>query len=268
MYNELGCQFGHPPVSYISFTQNMKLSLVIPAYNESKTLKELVEKVIAVKFPHNLEREIIIVNDGSKDSTSQIAHQLETDNKGLIFAYDNEKNVGKSQTVKNGILKSTGELVVIQDADFEYDPEELIQFVNLLMEKDLDVVYGNRFGKKNKIIYLQNYIGNKALSAFSNLFTFPRIRVWLPDMEVCYKLMKGEVAREVAAQIVSKSNFGIEPEITARLSKYKLNGKRLKFGVVPISYFARSIEEGKKMKAIQDGFKALKEIIRFNLFAK
>ncbi len=246
----------------------MKLSLVIPAYNESKTLRELVQKVIDVKFPHNLEREIIIVNDGSKDSTSEIAHKLEEENKGLIFAYDNEKNSGKSQTVRNGILKSTGDLVVIQDADFEYEPNEIVDLVNLMMEKDLDVVYGNRFGKKNKVIYWKNYIGNKGLSFISNIFTYPRLRVWIPDMEVCYKLLRGDIAREVATKIISKSNFGVEPEITARLSRFKKDGKRLKFGIVPISYFPRSIEEGKKMSAFKDGYKALKEIIRFNLFAK
>lgn len=243
----------------------MKLSIIIPAYNEAKTLQELVEKVLDVNFPFNIEKEIIIVNDGSKDNTSQIAHDLADRESGLIYAYDNEKNSGKSQTVRNGISKSTGDLVVIQDADFEYDPNEIIDLINLMKEKDLDVVYGNRFGKKNKVIYWQNYIGNIGLSIFSNFFTFWRIRTWIPDMEVCYKLIKGDVARDVAKEIVSTSNFGIEPEITARLSKYKLNGKRLKFGVVAISYFPRSIAEGKKMKAFQDGFKALKEIVRFNL---
>jgi glycosyltransferase involved in cell wall biosynthesis len=244
----------------------MKLSIIIPAYNEGATLKELVQKVLAVQWPHNIIPEIIIVNDGSKDNTSQIAHELETENQGVIFAYDNEKNSGKSQTVRNGILKSTGILVVIQDADFEYDPNEIKDLINLMMEKELDVVYGNRFGKKNKVIYWQNYIGNLGLSAISNLFTFWRIRTWIPDMEVCYKLIRGDVARDVAANIVSKSNFGIEPEITAKLSRYKLDGRRLKFGVVPISYFPRSIAEGKKMNALKDGFYALKEIVKFNLF--
>lgn len=244
----------------------MKLSILIPAYNEEKTLKALVEKVLSVEFPENINLELIIINDGSKDTTSQIAHGLEEQYKGMVFAYDNEKNVGKSQTVRNALLKSNGDLVVIQDADFEYEPNEIVDLLNLMIDKDLDVVYGNRFGKKNKVIYWQNYIGNIGLSFISNIFTFPRIWKYIPDMEVCYKLIKGDVAREIAQNIVSTTNFGVEPEITAKLSKYKLNGKRLKFGVVAISYFPRSIAEGKKMKALEDGFKALKEILRFNLW--
>lgn len=244
----------------------MKLSILIPAYNEEKTLKALVEKVLSVEFPDNINLELIIINDGSKDTTSQIAHSLAEQYKGMVFAYDNEKNVGKSQTVRNALLKSNGDLVVIQDADFEYEPNEIVDLLNLMIDKDLDVVYGNRFGKKNKVIYWQNYIGNIGLSFISNIFTFPRIWKYIPDMEVCYKLIKGDVARDIAQNIVSTTNFGVEPEITAKLSKYKLNGKRLKFGVVAISYFPRSIAEGKKMKALEDGFKALKEILRFNLW--
>lgn len=244
----------------------MKLSILIPAYNEEKTLKALVEKVLSVEFPQDINLELIIINDGSKDTTSQIAHDLEVQYKGMVFAYDNEKNVGKSQTVRNALLKSSGDLVVIQDADFEYEPNEIVDLLNLMIEKDLDVVYGNRFGKKNKVIYWQNYIGNIGLSFISNIFTFPRIWKYIPDMEVCYKLIKGAVARGIAQNIVSTTNFGIEPEITAKLSRYKLNGKRLKFGVVAISYFPRSIAEGKKMKAMQDGFKALIEILKFNTF--
>lgn len=244
----------------------MKLSILIPAYNEEKTLKALVEKVLSVEFPDNINLELIIINDGSKDTTSQIAHSLAEQYKGMVFAYDNEKNVGKSQTVRNALLKSNGDLVVIQDADFEYEPNEIVDLLNLMIDKDLDVVYGNRFGKKNKVIYWQNYIGNIGLSFISNIFTFPRIWKYIPDMEVCYKLIKGDVARDIAQNIVSTTNFGVEPEITAKLSKYKLSGKRLKFGVVAISYFPRSIAEGKKMKALEDGFKALKEILRFNLW--
>lgn len=244
----------------------MKLSLVIPAWNEEKTLEELVRKVLAVKLPYNLEKEIVIVNDGSKDATGEIINKLDKEYKE-IKGYHNEKNSGKTQTVRNGILKSTGELLIIQDADFEYDPQEIPDLLKLMFEKDLDVIYGNRFGKKNKVIYWQNYIGNKSLSIFSNFFTYPRIKVWIPDMEVCYKLMKGDIARELAQNITAKSTFGLEPEITAKLSKYidEKTGKHLKFGIVPISYYPRSIAEGKKMKAFKDGFKALKEIIYFNL---
>ncbi len=241
-----------------------KLSIVIPAWNEEKTLAQLVEKVISVQYPHVSEMEVIIVNDGSKDNTWAIMQDLEKNNP-QVHAYSNEKNSGKSQTVRNGILKTTGDVVVIQDADFEYEPNEICDLLNLMQEKSLDVVYGNRFGKKNKVIYWQNYIGNKFLSFASNVFTYPRIKVWIPDMEVCYKLMNGEVARAVGGNITSTSRFGLEPELTAKLSKYKLNGKHLKFGIVSISYFPRSIAEGKKMSAFEDGYKAIKEIVKFNM---
>lgn len=241
------------------------LSIVIPAYNEEKTLEELVRKVHAIKFPKDYEREIIIVNDGSKDKSWQIMLKLASELEG-IRAIQNEKNMGKTQTVRNGILQSKGDYVVIQDADLEYLPEELPELLSTALLKNLDVVYGDRFGKKNKVIYWQNFFGNKALSAFSNIFTFPRIGVWIPDMEVCYKLIRGNIIREIAQEIVSKSNFGFEPEVTAKLSRYKKNGKHLRFGIVPISYIPRSIAEGKKMNAIKDGLKALREIIKFNLF--
>lgn len=242
-----------------------KLSFVIPIYNEEKTLKEIVEKVLNLELPKKLEKEVILVNDGSKDSSAEIMTELEK-KYSEVRIFHNEKNSGKSQTVKNGLNYTTGDLVVIQDADFEYEPTEIIELVNLYFESNLDVVYGNRFGKKNEIIYLKNYIGNRFLSFLSNLFTYPRIRVWIPDMEVCYKLVTGEIFREVGATIESKSTFGLEPEITAKLSRYKKQDRsRLKFGIVPISYKARTIEEGKKMHALKDGFKALVEIIKFNL---
>lgn len=243
-----------------------KLSIVIPVYNEEKTLKELVAKVLEFKLPEGFEKEIVIVNDGSKDSSWNIMLELEKNHKE-IKAIANEKNMGKTQTVRHGILETTGDFVVIQDADLEYIPSEISDLLNLALEKNLDVVYGDRFGKKNKVIYWQNYFGNKLLSLISNIFTYPKIRTWIPDMEVCYKLIKGDIAREIAETIESKSNFGFEPEVTAKLAKYSKDGKKLKFGIVPISYYPRSIEEGKKMKADQDGIKALKEILKFNLQA-
>lgn len=241
-----------------------KLSIVVPIYNEEKTLEELVLKVLKVEFPSEIETEIILVNDGSKDSSWEIIQRLENEHKE-IRGIQNEHNMGKSQTVKHGILESTGDFVVIQDADLEYEPNELVDQVKIMLEGNVDVVYGNRFGKKNKVIYMQNYIGNKTLSLISNIFTFPRIGIYIPDMEVCYKMVIGSIIREVAQAIESKSNFGFEPEITAKLSRYKKDGKHLKFAIVPISYYPRSIAEGKKMKAVEDGLKALKEIIKFNL---
>lgn len=243
-----------------------KLSLVIPAYNEEKTIKELLEKVSNTQLPDDFEKEVIVINDASKDSTQEIVSEL-INKYPYLKLLRNEKNLGKSQSVRKGILESTGDYVVIQDADLEYEPEEIGTMLQKMLDKKLDVVYGNRFGKKNKVIYYQNYIGNKILSFISNLFTYPRIRVWIPDMEVCYKLVRGDVMREIAKTIESRSNFGFEPEVTAKLSRYKKQDrKHLRFIVEPITYRPRTIAEGKKMKAIKDGIKALKEILKFNLY--
>ncbi len=247
--------------------KNKTLSIIVPAYNEEKTLAELIGRVLAVKFPSHISTEIIIVNDGSADKTKTIASKLSKQYKNVSLL-NNKQNSGKSQTVRNGLLQSTGDIVVIQDADFEYDPQEILRLLKLMESMKLDVVYGNRFGEKNKVIYWQNYFGNRFLSCTSNLFTYPRIRVKIPDMEVCYKMIRGDVAREIAAKITATSSFGLEPEITARLSRYKLDGRRLKFGIVPISYHARTLEEGKKMHAFRDGAKALREIFYYNLLAK
>jgi glycosyltransferase involved in cell wall biosynthesis len=238
-----------------------KLSFIIPIYNEEKTLEELIQKVLDVEMP--LKKELVLVDDGSKDSSRDILKNYEGKD-GFKVVY-NEKNMGKSQTVRNGIQHSTGDLVVIQDADFEYEPQNLKEFVKIFMEDKADLVYGNRFGKKNEVIYAQNWIGNTMLSYFSSIFTGLRGGMWTRDMEVCYKMCKGEVFREIGATIQSKSTFGLEPEMTAKFAKYRLNGKRLRFKQVPIDYYPRSIAEGKKMNAFKDGAKALWEILKFNL---
>lgn len=243
------------------------LSIVIPVYNEEKTLEELVRKVINTPLTHDIQKEIIIVNDASKDSSLEIANKLAKEFP-FIKVLSNEKNSGKSQTVKNGLMATSGKYVIIQDADLEYEPSDFAEMLKMMIEEDHDVVYGNRFGRHNKIIYVKNYVGNKGISMISNLFTYPQIGVWIPDMETCYKLIRGDVARELAPSLTATSNFGFEPEITAKLSKYRLDGRKLKLGIYPIYYHARTIEEGKKMKAFKDGFKALKEIIHYNLFDK
>ncbi len=247
-----------------SYNHRMKkLSLIIPVYNEQATLSQLLNKVETVDF--GLEKEIVIVNDASTDGTAQILADLKKEKHYKIL--ENKKNVGKSQTVKKGILASSGDLVVIQDADLEYDPTELVEFVKLFKTTNVDVVYGNRFGRNNKVIYLQNWLGNSFLSLVSAFFTGLRAKMWTRDMEVCYKMAKGDIFRELAKSIESKSNFGFEPEITAKFSKFRhADGSRIAWQQLPITYFPRSIEEGKHMKAFKDGFKALAEILKFNLF--
>ena len=244
-----------------------KLSLVIPIYNEERTLEKLIGKVLAIKLPQRISKELILVDDGSKDSSREIMTSLKKKHTEIKI-YFNPKNLGKSQTVKKGLTKTTGEFVIIQDADLEYNPKEISDLLTLMIDNSLDVVYGNRFGKKNKVIYIQNYIGNKFLSFVSNLFTYPRLHIWIPDLETCYKLMRGDIARKMARQIESTSSFGLEPEITARLSKLKKKEKHLKFGIVPITYKPRTVKEEKHMKAFKDGTKALWEIFYFNLLRR
>lgn len=240
------------------------LSIIIPVYNEQASLEQSINDVLAIDLPQGWEPEIVIVNDASTDNSHEILSEFAARH-GFIYYLSNKVNSGKSQTVKKGLLHSLGDVVIIRDADLEYDAKDMVIMLEHMIENNLDVVYGNRFGKNNKVIYWKNYLGNRALSFFSNLFTFPRIRVWLSDMEVCYKLINGKVAREIADTIVSRTNFGIEPELTAKLSRYKKDGKRLSFGVVPINYYPRSIAEGKKMNAIKDGIHAAREILKFNL---
>jgi glycosyltransferase involved in cell wall biosynthesis len=242
-----------------------KLSIIIPAYNEQTSLETLVIKVTKIILPENYKKEIIIINDCSKDNTLEIAKNL-IKKYSEIKVLNNDINLGKSQTVRKGILASTGDFVVIQDADLEYNPEDINFLLTQLLKNNCDVAYGNRFGIYNGVIYTQNFIGNLLLSLISNIFTIFRIRVVIPDMEVCYKMIHGDVARNIAENLKATSNFGFEPEITAKLSRYKMDGEHLKFIVLPISYTPRSLEEGKKMSAFKDGFKALIEIIKYNLF--
>lgn len=247
------------PSNSKSNNSEIELSIVIPVYNEEQTLSTVLDQISEQDWGAKIE--VIIVDDGSKDRSPQIASQYSQKNR-LFRSLVNQTNLGKSQTVKRGILESIGKYVVIQDADLEYEVNELAEMFRIIRKEDYDVLYGNRFGHNNKIIYMQNYIGNHFVSMFSNFFTYPRIKVYIPDMEVCYKMGRGGIFREIAQTIESKSNFGFEPEITAKFSKY---GK-LKFGIHPIHYHARSVEEGKKMKAFRDGFKAAYEIVKFNVF--
>lgn len=239
-----------------------KLSIVVPIYNEEKTIQLIINDLDDADL--GVEKELILVNDCSTDSTAEILEEYRS--KQGFVVINLPQNMGKSQAVKAGILNSTGDLLVVQDADLEYDPDDLSDFVSLLNKNEADLVYGNRFGKPNKVIYRANWWGNTFLSLLSSLFTGPRAGMWTRDMEVCYKMAPGEVYRDIAAQLKSKSNFGIEPELTARFAKYRLNSKPLRFKQVAISYFPRTLAQGKHMRAFKDGFAALVDILRFNLF--
>ncbi len=244
---------------------NRLLSIVVPAHNEEKTLAIVIEQVVKLELPFGYTKEILIFDDGSVDTTYRIMESLHRKYPGIVKIFQNELNLGKTRTTIKGILLSLGEYVVIQDADLEYDPSDIISIFQSAIDTDSDVVYGNRFTGKNPRGYLSFFLGNILLSSFSNLFTFWRIGKIIPDMEVCYKLVKGEIIREVAKKITAQSSFGFEPEVTAKLSRYRKEGRSLKFEVVPISYAPRSKEEGKKVTFL-DGIKAIGEIIKYNLF--
>lgn len=242
------------------------LSIVVPAFNEAKTIVQILDHLHRLEFHTPLTLEIIVVNDASTDDTARLVSEY-AQSHPQVRLISNRTNLGKSQSVRRGILETTGDYVVIQDADLEYNPQNLVFMYQQMLEGNFDVCYGNRFGKDNGMIYRKNFYGNLLLSFFSNLFTIRRVRVSIPDMEVCYKMARGSILREIAQTIESRSNFGFEPEVTAKLSRYKKKETRQSpsFLVLPIDYRPRTYEEGKKMKAFRDGFKALGEIIRYNV---
>jgi glycosyltransferase involved in cell wall biosynthesis len=234
-----------------------KLSIIIPCFNESKTIESLVGEVLDVTLGKTA-KEIIIVDDCSTDGTRKILRKLGKKYQNINVLFQ-DHNQGKGAALKRGILESTGDVVVIQDADLEYDPQEFKRLLYPIERGHADVVYGSRFigGEPRRIIYYRNQLANKFLTTLSNMFT----GLNLTDMETCYKMMKGELARNLAAKLKAK-RFGFEPEITARIAKSKSRVYE-----VGISYYGRSREEGKKI-GWRDGVKAIGEIIRYNVFIK
>jgi len=233
------------------------LSIIIPCYNEKATIEKILSEVNDVDLG-STKKEILIVDDGSKDGTRDILKKLAKNNPSIKLLFQ-ETNQGKGAALKRGILESTGEVVVIQDADLEYDPEEYKRLLYPIERGHADVVYGSRFigGEPRRVIYFRNQVANKFLTFLSNLFT----GLNLTDMETCYKMMKGDLARSIAKNLKAQ-RFGFEPEVTARISKTKSAVYE-----IGISYYGRSKEEGKKI-GLRDGLKAIWEIIRFNVFTK
>ena len=234
-----------------------KLSIVIPCYNEKDTIEKILNEVMAVNLG-STKKEIIIVDDGSKDGTRKILSDLAKKNASINLFFQ-KINQGKGAALKKGILKSTGDVVVVQDADLEYDPEEYKRLLYPIERGHADVVYGSRFigGEPHRIIYYRNQVANKFLTMLSNIFT----GLNLTDMETCYKMMRGDLARTLAKSLKAQ-RFGFEPEITARIAKSKVRVYE-----IGISYYGRSKEEGKKI-GFKDGLKAIWEIIRFNVFTR
>jgi glycosyltransferase involved in cell wall biosynthesis len=230
-----------------------KLSIIMPCYNEKDTIEKILKEVMDVNLG-STEKEIVIVDDGSKDGTREILEKLSKKNPKIKLIFQ-EVNQGKGAALKRGILESTGDVVVIQDADLEYDPNEYVRLLYPIERGHADVVYGSRFigGQPHRIIYYRNQVANKFLTTLSNLFT----GLNLTDMETCYKMFRGDLVRDIA-QHLRAQRFGFEPEITARVAKSKAPVYE-----IGISYYGRSKEEGKKI-GVKDGVKALWEIVYFN----
>ena len=234
-----------------------KLSILIPAYNEEATIHLILNKVRDVSLLKNLSKEIIIVNDCSSDGTEDSVMKYQEANPGLdIKYYRQEKNQGKGAAIHKAIELATGDYLIVQDADLEYDPREYNILLQPILEGSADVVYGSRFigGKPHRILFFWHSIGNKFLTQISNIFT----NLNLTDMETCYKLMDAKIAKSLKLQ---EKRFGFEPEVTAKLSRIP----KIRIYEVGISYFGRTYEEGKKI-GWKDGFRAIYCILKYGLF--
>ena len=228
----------------------MKLSIIIPCYNEQSTIKEIVQKI---NLQTNINKEIIIIDDHSSDRTREILEkEVRNEVNKIIF---NDKNYGKGYSIRKGIENASGDCILIQDADLEYDPNDYDKLLSPIIHGDADVVYGSRFigNDERRVLYFWHTIGNKFLTLLSNMLS----NLNLTDMEVGYKLFKTDVLKNID---LKENRFGFEPEITAKISK-----KNIKLYEVGISYFGRKYTEGKKI-TWKDGFSALRCIFKYNLF--
>ena len=234
-----------------------KVSIVIPVYNEEKTFHLIIDKVVAAQLPDGTTREIICVNDCSKDNTAATVDAMPARHPGVPFIIRHKPvNEGKGAALRDGFKLATGDIVLIQDADLEYDPDDYMKLLTPIVEDRADVVYGSRFiGEPHRVLYYWHTLGNQFLTMMSNMFS----NLNLTDMEVCYKVFR----KSVLDQIKLESNrFGFEPEITAKIAKFK---PRLRIYEVGVAYYGRSYEEGKKI-TWKDGFSAIRCIVKYSLF--
>jgi len=227
----------------------MKLSVVIPVFNERPTVAEIIRRVQAVDV--GIDKEIIVVDDGSTDGTREILRGLVSPGLKVIL---HEKNRGKGGALRTGFAEARGEIVLVQDADLEYDPREYPRLLEPILDGRADVVYGSRFlGGPHRVLYFWHYVGNRFLTTFSNMLA----NLNMTDMETCYKVIRREVLGKIDLR---SSRFGFEPEITMKLARL---GSR--FYEVPISYSGRDYAEGKKI-GLKDGLAAIFHLIRFRFF--
>lgn len=230
-----------------------KISIVIPVYNEKSTLKELIKAVEEAPLPEGMEREIVMTDDYSTDGTRDVLKGM--GEKYKILYHD--KNMGKGAALRTCFKHISGDIIIVQDADLEYDPKEYMSLIKPILDDKADVVYGSRFlgGRPHRVLFYWHSVGNRMLTWLSNMFT----NLNLTDMETCYKVFTREVLDQVSTTLKS-NRFGFEPEVTAKIAKL-----RIRIYEIGISYYGRTYDEGKKI-GFKDAMAAFWHIIRFNLF--
>ncbi len=236
-----------------------KLSVVIPAYNEEKTIHLILDKILKVELLNDIKKSIIIVDDCSTDNTVETVNQyINTHTEADIKLYSQPQNMGKGAALHRGISESDGDLIVIQDADLEYDPEEYNALLKPFVQGVADVVYGSRFmgGAPHRILFFWHSIGNAFLTFLSNMFS----NLNLTDMETCYKMFRSDIIKSIQ---LKEKRFGFEPEVTAKIARIP----KIRIYEVGISYYGRTYAEGKKINW-KDGLRAIYCILKYNLFSK
>jgi glycosyltransferase involved in cell wall biosynthesis len=234
-----------------------KLSIIVPAYNEAETIQIVLDKLKSVNLINNIKKEIIVINDASRDNTEvKILEYINSNRELGILYYKHDINCGKGAALHTGIEKATGDFLIVQDADLEYDPNEFNLLLKPVLDAKADIVYGSRFtgGKAHRILFFWHSLGNHILTFLSNSLS----NLNFTDMETCYKLFRSDIIKNLN---LKEKRFGFEPEVTAKIAKIK----NIRIYEVGISYYGRTFEEGKKINW-KDGFRAIYCILKYSLF--